>query len=78
MERVVTLIKKKMFSIDSLGMASKVIRIDSYLEDTLEKKRKRKDEGAPNKDTLSLVVHFRSTLGHSKNIVDVYMLPLRS
>ena len=49
----ITLIKRKMFSIDSLGIASNVI--DSWLEETLERKRKRKDEGAPSKDTLSLL-----------------------
>ena len=48
-------------------MTSKVIGIDSWLEDTLEKKRKRKDEGAPNKDALSLAVCSRSTLSKVKN-----------
>ena len=51
-----------MFSIESLGMASKVIGIDSWLEDTLDRKRKRKDEGTPNKDTVSLVVHLGFSL----------------
>lgn len=55
---IVTLVKKKMFSIESLGMASKVIGTNSWLEDTLERKRKRKDESTPTKDTISLVVHF--------------------
>ena len=60
----VTPVKKKMFSIESLGAASKVISIESWLEDTLERKRKRKrrDEGAPTKDIVSLAVHSRSTL----------------
>lgn len=62
----ITLIKRKMFSIDSLRMASKVIGTESWLEDTLEKKRKRKDEGAPNKEALSLLVHSRSTLSKVK------------
>ena len=66
MERAATLVKKKMFNIDSLGIASKVIGTDSWLEDTLEKKRKRKDEGAPNKDTLSLAVHSGSDLSKVK------------
>ena len=39
---VVTLVKKKMFSIESLGRASKVIGIESWLEDTLKRKRKEK------------------------------------
>ena len=54
--------KKNMFSIESLGMTSKVIGIDSWLEDTLERKRKRKDEGAPAKDIVSLVVRSGSVL----------------
>ena len=51
-----------MFSIDSLGTASKVIGTNSWLEDTLDRKRKRKDEGVPDKDTLSLAIHSKSTL----------------
>ncbi len=58
----VTLAKKKIFSIESLGMASKVIGIDSWLEDTLERKRKRRDEGAPTKDIVSLAVRSGSAL----------------
>ena len=50
-----------MFSIGSLGKASKVIGIDSWLEDTLDRKRKRRDESAPSKNTLSLAIHFGST-----------------
>ena len=38
----ITPFKKKMFSIESLGTASKVIGTDSWLEDTLERKRKGK------------------------------------
>ena len=45
-----TQVKKKMFSIESLGTTSKVISKESWLEDTLEKKRKRKDESTPMKD----------------------------
>ena len=45
-----------MFSIDSLVKVSKVIGIDSYFEDTLDRKRKRKDEGTPAKDTISLAI----------------------
>ena len=59
---VMTLAKKKMFSIESLATASKVIGTDSWLEDTLERKRKRKDEGTPVKDNVSLAVHSRSML----------------
>ena len=54
---IVTLAKKKMISIESLGMASKVIGTDSWLEDTLERKRKRKDESTPAKDTIPLTFH---------------------
>ena len=50
--------KKNTFSIESLGMASNIIGLDSWLEDTLERKRKRRDEGILAKDTISLVVHF--------------------
>ena len=42
-----------MFSIESLGTASKVISIESWLEDTLEKKRKRKDESTLARDIIS-------------------------
>ena len=48
-----TQVKRKMFSIESLGTASKVISIESWLEDTLEKKRKRKDESTLAKDIVS-------------------------
>ena len=41
-----------MFSIESLGTTSKVIGTNSWLEDTLEKKRKRKDEGQEAKDIV--------------------------
>ena len=58
----ITLVKKKMFSIESLGMASKVIGIDSWLEDTLERKKKRKNESTLAKDTVSLIVHYGPTL----------------
>ena len=43
-------------------MTSKVIGIDSWLENILERKRKRKDEGTLAKDTISLVVHSGSAL----------------
>ena len=59
---VMTLAKKKMLSIEPLGIASKVIGTDSWLEDTLERKRKRKDESAMTKDIISLVVCFGSML----------------
>ena len=62
----ITPVKRKMFSIDSLGTASKVIGTYSWLEDTLDRKRKRKDEGSPNKDSLSLAVHFGSALTNVK------------
>ena len=52
----VTPVKKKMFSIESLGTASKVISTKSWLEDTLEKKRKRKDDSVPAKDIVSQAV----------------------
>ena len=60
--KAITSIKGKMFRFDSLGTTSKVIDTDSLLEDTLDRKRKRKNEGAPNKDTLSLVVRCGSAL----------------
>ena len=63
---VVTPAKKKMFSIESLGIASKVIGIYSWLEDTLERKRKRKDESVPTKYVVSLAVHCRTALAKAK------------
>ena len=57
-----TQVKKKMFSIESLGIAYKVISIESWLEDTLEKKRKRKDESTPAKDIVSQAVHSGSAM----------------
>lgn len=55
-----------MFSIESLGVASKVIGIESWLEDTLEKKRKRKYEGVPSKYIVSQAVHCGSTMVKAK------------
>ena len=54
--------KKKMFNIESLGTTSKVIGTNSWLEDTLGRKRKRRDEGTPAKDTVSLVAFSGSVL----------------
>ena len=34
----------------------------SWVEDTIDRKRKRRDEGAPYKDTPSLSIFFGSTL----------------
>ena len=62
----VTLVKKKMFSIESLGATSKVISIESWLEDTLERKRKRKDESLPAKDIVSQVVCLGSAMVKAK------------
>ena len=63
---VATPVKRKMFSIESLGMASKVISTDSWLEDTLERKRIRKDESTPAKDAISLAVRSGSALAKVK------------
>ena len=62
----VTQVKRKMFSIESLGTASKIISIDSWLEDTLEKKRKRKDESTPTKDIVSQAVRSGSAIVKAK------------
>lgn len=59
-------VKRKMFNVDMLQAASKVFNIKSWLEDTLDRKRKRKEEGVPNKETLSLAIHSRSTLSKAK------------
>ena len=56
-----------MFSIDSLGTSLKVIGIESWLEDTLDRKRNRKDESAPSNDTLSLVIHSSLNSLRSRN-----------
>lgn len=63
---VKTPVKKKMFSIESQGAASKVIGTNSWLEDTLERKRKRKDESVPSRDIISQVVHSSSTMVKAK------------
>ena len=63
---VVTLVKKKILSIESLGVASKVIGTKSWLEDTLERKRKRKDESVPTKDIVSQAVHSGTTMVKAK------------
>ena len=55
-----------MFSIESLGISSKVIGINSCLEDTLERKRKRKDESVPTKDTVSQAVRSETTMVKAK------------
>ena len=62
----VTQVKKKMFNIESLGTVSKVISTESWLEDTLKKKRKRKDESTPAKDIVSQAVHSGSTMVKAK------------
>ena len=54
-----TLFKRNMFRVDILKTTSKVIGIESRLEDTLDRKRKRKEEGVPNKETLSFTIHSR-------------------
>lgn len=63
---VKTLVKKKMLSIESLGVASKVIGRESWIEDTLKRKRKRKDEIDPTKDVVSQEVHSGSAMVKSK------------
>ena len=40
-------------SVDTLGIASNIIGTKSWLENTLDRKKKRKEEGAPNKETVS-------------------------
>ena len=55
-----------MFSVESLGTASKVISTESWLEDTLEMKRRRKDESTHTKDFISLIVQSSSTLARVK------------
>ena len=55
-----------MFTIESLGTASKVISIESWLKDTLEKKRKRKDESVPAKAIVSQAVHSGSIMVKAK------------
>ena len=63
---VKTPVKKKMFNIESLGVASKVIGTESWLEDTLERKRKRKYEIIPSKDVVSQEVHSGSAMVKAK------------
>lgn len=59
---VMTPVKKKIFNIDSLRKTSKVNCIESWLEDTLERKKKRKGESVPAKGIVSQVVHSRTTM----------------
>jgi hypothetical protein len=61
-----TPMKKKMFIIELLGVASKVIGTESWLEDTLERKRKRKDESVPAKDIVSQAVHSGTAMVKAK------------
>lgn len=63
---VATAPKKKMFSIDSLGVASQVISTKSWLEDTLERKRRRKDESTLVKDAISLAIQSSSAIARAK------------
>ena len=58
--------KNKMFSIESLGTTSKVISTESWLEDTLDKKRKRKDEIVPVKYIVSQAVRSGSVMVKAK------------
>lgn len=59
--KTLTLVKKKIFSVDTLSTTSKVIGTESWLENTLDRKGKW-IEGVPNKETLSLAIHFGSAL----------------
>ena len=61
-----TQVKKKMFSIEFLGTTSKIISIESWLEDTLEKKRKRKDESTSTKDIVSQAIRSGSAMVKAK------------
>ena len=61
-----TQVKKKMFSIESLGTASKIISTESWLEDTLQRKRKTKYESVLTKDIVSQVVHSRTAMVKAK------------
>ena len=54
--KILTLVKRMMFSIYTLEIVSKVINTKSWLEGTLDRKRKRKEDGFLNKDTLSLAI----------------------
>ena len=58
--------KRKMFNVESLGMTSKVISTEAWLEDTLERKRRRKEENTPAKDAISLVVSSSFALARVK------------
>ena len=58
--------KKKKFSIETLGATSKVISTESWLEDTLERKKKRKDESVPAKEIVSQAVHSRIAMVKAK------------
>ena len=55
-----------MFSVDKLVTASKVIGTESWFENTLDRKSKRKEEGSLNKETLSLAICSRSGLSKFK------------
>jgi tellurite resistance-related uncharacterized protein len=61
-----TPVKRKFFSVDTLGTTSKVIDTESWLEDTLDRKKKRKEEGVRNKETLSLDIFLGFTLSKVK------------
>ena len=64
--KTMTPFRRKMFSVDTLGTLSQVIGIETWLEDTLDRKRKRKEEGLLNKETLSLDINFKSILSKVK------------
>lgn len=55
-----------MFSVDTLATTSKVIGIESWLKDTLDKKRKRKEDRVANKETLYLTIYYGSTFSKVK------------
>lgn len=63
---VKTPVKKKMFIIESLGAASKIIGTESWLEDTLERKRKRKDESVPSRDIVSQAIRSGAAMIKTK------------
>jgi hypothetical protein len=64
--KALTPVRKNMFSVDTLKKEDKVLSTESWLENTLDRKRKRIEDGTPGKDTLSLAIQSGTALGKVK------------
>ena len=65
--KTLTPVKRKIFSVYTLWTMPKVIGTKSWLENTLDRKKKRIEKGTSNNEMLSLAICSRLTLSKVKN-----------